>query len=144
MNRNRMADLANIIEQDQLQNVEFEMRSYATTTNPIQEAKCDDFCGTAACIAGYIVCAAYGNKFAKAKSHHEALNHIDAFNSFFFIEGARILDLTREEAQELFLRYLRTTKNEAVEVLRHAAETGEIDFDYVLGLDDDELEEETI
>lgn len=117
MNRKRLADLADIIENDRLPNVTFNFMSWAK-----QNENSKHWCATNACIAGYAVCAAFGNARAK-ELNNRACGVMRA--------ATRILDLTDKEAMHLFtLVKLRNvpTKEQAVRVLRHAAKTGKIDW----------------
>ena len=111
MNRKRLADLADIIENDRLPNVVFDMSTVAERRRDINQK-----CGTAACIAGYALCAAYGNRKAR---------ELDCATA----RAAHILGLTDKQSNDLFFPdgwYLGKTKAEAVRVLRHAAKTGRI------------------
>ena len=121
MRRDRMADLANIIEGDLLPNVRFDMSEGVT-----QDLDVDPVCGTAACIAGYAVCAAYGNRNAKRD-----------FGAWWVcrVEATRILGLDYHDARALFEprdsldRVIRKSRRQAAKVLRHAAKTGTIDWE---------------
>ena len=60
MNKSRILDLADIIQHEKLPLVRFNMARWARPAGDI-----DSTCGTVACIAGYAVAAAYGNKAVK-------------------------------------------------------------------------------
>lgn len=120
MNKERLLDLADIIENDRLPNVKFDM-----TVGVAHRPSINPECGTAACIAGYALCAAFGNKVAKKK-------FLFWGNAWF--AAKRVLGLSAHEASRLFEPYddnnkiARKTRAQAVKVLRHAAETGEINW----------------
>jgi hypothetical protein len=129
MNKERILDLADIIENDRLENVEFDMSTPASHTPRIHPE-----CGTAACIAGYVMCAAYGNLRAK---QFQCTCYWDNFS----VRAARILGLNTEQRRQLFTPTPHNsntpvgfgedyyfTKERAVRTLRHFAETGKIDW----------------
>ena len=120
MNKERLLDVADMIENDRLPHVVFDMNQWTKHRPSINPE-----CGTAACIAGYALCAAYGNREAK-KRFNSHIGWIAAQR-----KARRILGLSPYEATKLFSpsRNLRAiTREQAVKVLRHAAETGEIDW----------------
>lgn len=109
MNRERLADLADIIENDKIAQLQFDMGKWGN----------EEFvCGTRACIAGYAVSAAYGvdrmSKMGCCEIEDEAV---------------RILGLSAKEANELFCSFGSADGPQgAARVLRHAAKTGKIDW----------------
>jgi len=120
MNKERILDLADIIENDRLPLVRFDINWWAR-----REYESPHECGTIACIAGYAVAAAYGNRIAKH------------FKTDVGGEARRILGLTVDEARELFSDGWRTlkprpTNKQAARVLRHLAATGKVDWSIAL------------
>lgn len=116
MNKERILDLADIIENDRLPLVEFNMMNWA-----LQRSDIHPECGTAACIAGYAVCAAHGNKWAKERAERKC-------GAFIPRVAQRILGLGNVQATNLFHGSTTRDRSLAARVLRHLAKTGKVDW----------------
>ena len=105
MNRERLLKLADVIENDSLPGVEFDMNRFSGD----HEEYVRDFspsCGTACCIGGY-ACLLFGDDDDRFDSH----------------TASRVLDLTSDEAFGLFFRDYYQTRSEAAAKIRRLAES---------------------
>lgn len=111
----RILDLADIIENDRLPLVQFNMNHWA-----INNPELHPVCGTTACIAGYAVIAAYGNLDTKLFNLKTGCS--------ISSEAARILGLDPFQAHSLFNTHYHATKEQAVKTLRKLAATGRVSW----------------
>lgn len=136
MNKERILDVANMIEQHTRPWLGFNMSfvvSRADTGWYRRDDHRGDTCTTIACIAGHaLICMgkAVENDFATVSQTHDAatwlgLDNVEASKLFFAIDSAFEHDLTV------------ITPEHAVTVLRHFAETGEVDWDKFAALSPD-------
>lgn len=128
--KERILDLADIIEKAKI-NVKFSMGDWVEDHGGLN-------CQTAACIAGYAVCAAHGEDRAKqAVFRPEGRLKLFPGHRGIQDEAARILGLTEEQSDQLFVMdgwdhpMEKVTKKQAAKVLRHLAETGKVDWGIV-------------
>lgn len=107
LRKGRIRDLAGMIERHEMPLV-FDMSTYAYMGR----------CGTSACIAGWAVFCAYGDRAF----------YQPGYTNWAHDEAARILGLNNIVATELFCGDLCAPAEVAVEALRHLARTGEVDW----------------
>lgn len=139
MNRERILDLVDIIENDRLNDgLIFDMSPYICEILPNSIHAMDHpGCKTAACIAGYTLAAAYGiekaiTMTARPDQTVEQADRSMVNVSYPHAEAARILDLNYKESMSLFIpaAWFKRTKEEAIAVLRNCAATGNIEWSH--------------
>jgi hypothetical protein len=137
MNKKNILRVADAIEKGELvkRGIGFNMQVMTATTN---HYLCDrlDSCGTVACLAGW----AHGLRYPRRSINRliaDAKIETDAetgdFGGVTWVSGAEFLGLDFDQAHELFLPsgvgpWDKITPAHAVAVLRHLAETGEVDW----------------
>lgn len=114
--RRRLFDVADMIENNRLPGIVYDQSVFFNHLNDGT---------TACCIAGFVLVAAYGSE--------AAWRNRQARGAFVTsgMEAARILGLTNGEQKRLLSSDKnRPTRARAVRVLRHFAQTGEIDWNW--------------
>jgi len=125
MNRENILAVADAIEKHSIPDLGFNMGNYVTTAGSSVTDNSGYGCGTVACIAGW--CKAVRDGKAPQPVW------VDDFN---WEKQASWLGLSVGEGERLFIYYPGhgndIQPSQAVSVLRHLAETGEVDWDRAL------------
>lgn len=145
MNRKNLLRLADFIEQHKAKSVGFNMSTYADDDSHPDSDRSGHECKTVACIAGHGFLLAEGyRKITRDRASRMAWGfpgvYDDNAGSAFSV-SKEFLDLTEDEAREMFVMYNYfgstsmddITAGDAVKLLRNAAETGKVDWYKVLG-----------
>lgn len=132
MNKKRILKLADVIETEAGQHgLGFNMDTYL---NSVDKDISGHNCGTVACIAGWttFLFDPRGRLRSPARASKDAIaaNNSSTRTGDFHNTAGDILGLTEIEANELFLpsAFDDPTPAQAAKVLRHLAETGEVEW----------------
>lgn len=127
MNRENILAVADAIEKHSIPDLGFNMVDYLATSEQLKSWEAEDHsghnCGTTGCIAGWAVAVEEGGLPEKRAGYK------------FFEQAADFLGLSDRTSNHLFLDYPSSSlvkPKHAVSVLRHLAETGEVDWDRAL------------
>lgn len=122
MNRENVLKVADAIEKHSIPDLGFNMAAYLTSNEP---DKSGHGCGTVACIAGW---AFEVSTNRRPVDWHDDVDGVAA--AFFGIDArtAEKLFVPLADVRATFFPLLHAEPRHAVAVLRHLAETGEVDW----------------
>lgn len=129
MNRENILAVADAIEKHSIPDLGFNMAAFYDTADEIGPDMSGHRCGTTACIAGWAVAVRDGGLPPLGSVNEAIIDYVASAVSFLGLGPDKYGDIPRDL---MLITDPAITPSQAVSVLRHLAETGEVDWNRAL------------